>query len=121
MQACGPGKVKGEINLINSQGISLGKFNIDNLGAVFNKTKDDAFPGKWRGGSFAISFSKVNEFNSEIKYSGQNPNNDILDFYVEDGNIQNVDNDQLQGVTYGAFTTYLMSEFLDGFVEGNDT
>ena len=100
---------------------SLGTFNIDNLGAVFNKTKDDAFPGKWRGGSFAISFSKINEFNSEIKYSGVNPNNDILDFYVQDANIQNVDNDQLEGITRGAFVTYLMSEFLDGYVEGNDT
>ena len=100
---------------------SLGTFNIDNLGAVFNKTKDDAFPGKWRGGSFAISFSKINEFNSEIKYSGDNPNNDILDYYVQDGNIQNVDSDQLEGITYGSFVTYLMSEFLDGFVEGNDT
>ena len=105
----------------NQTNSSLGKFNIDNLGAVFNKTKDDAIPGKWRGGSFAISFSKVNEFNSEIKYSGLNPNNDILDFYVQDANIQNVDSDQLGGITFGAFRTYLMSEFLDAFVEGSDT
>ena len=105
----------------NQTSTSLGTFNIDNLGAVFNKTKDDAFPGKWRGGSFAISFSKINEFNSEIKYSGDNPNNDILDYYTQDGNIQNVDSDQLEGITYGSFVTYLMSEFLDGFVEGNDT
>lgn len=100
---------------------SLGKFNIDNLGAVFNKTKDDIIPGKWRGGSFAISYSKVNEFNSEINYSGLNPNNDILDFYVQDANTQNVDPDDLGGITYGAFNTYLMSEFLDAYVEGNDT
>ena len=109
-------------NYISNQTISsLGKFNIDNLGAVFNKTRDDLVPGKWRGGSFAITFSKVNEFNSEIKYSGLNPNNDILDFYVQDANNQNVDGDQLGGVTYGAFMTYLMSDFTDVFVEGNDT
>lgn len=105
----------------NQTNSSLGKFNIDNLGAVFNRTKDNALPGKWRGGSFAISFSKVNEFNSEINYSGLNPNNDILDFYVQDANIQNVDSDQLGGITFGAFRTYLISEFLDAFIDGNDT
>ena len=100
---------------------SLGKFNIDNLGAVFNKSKDDAIPGKWRGGSFAISFSKINEFNSDIKFEGMNPNNDILDFYVQDANAQNVNSNELAGVTYGAFYTYLISEFLDAFVDGSDT
>ena len=99
----------------------LGNFNLANIGVVFNKTKDDIIPGKWRGGSFAISFSKINNFNSDIKYSGNNGNNDILDFYVQDANSQNVDFDELVGVTYGAFVTYLMSEFLDGFVTGNDT
>ena len=105
----------------NSVTSEFGNFNINNLGAVFNKTKSDIVPGKWRGGSFAISFSKVNNFNSEIRYSGQNPNNDILDFYVQDANTQNVNFNQLEGATYGAFVTYLMSEFLDAFVDGNDT
>ena len=98
-----------------------GNFNLANLGIVFNKTKDDIIPGKWRGGSFAISFSKVNNFNSAIYYSGQNGKNDILDFYVQDANKQNVDSDRLQGVTYGAFATYLISEFLDAYINGNDT
>jgi hypothetical protein len=99
----------------------LNTFNIDNLGVVFNRTKSDYEPGKWRGGSFAISFSKINEFNTEINYQGLNTNNDILDFYVQDANIQNVDPADLVGVTRGAYETYLMSEFLDAFVNGNDT
>lgn len=107
--------------LSNQTSSSLGTFKIDNLGAVFNKTKSDADPGNWRGGSFAISFSKINNFNSEIKYSGLNANNDILDFYVQDANSQNVDANELGGITRGAFSTYLMSEFLDGFTENNDT
>ncbi len=105
----------------NNISSSLGKFNFDNVGAVFNKTKDDANPAKWRGGSFAISFSKINEFNSEIKYSGLNQNNDILDFYVQDANNQNVNSNELEGVTYGGFATYLMSEFLDAYVDQGDT
>ena len=70
---------------------------------------------------FAISYSKINEFNSDLRYSGSNSNNDILDFYVQDADFQNVDPDQLAGVSYGAFTTFLMSDFLDAYVEGNDT
>lgn len=105
----------------NSFTTTTGKFNIDNLGAVFNKTKEDIIPGKWRGGSFAITFSKVNEFNSAIQYGGSNPNNDIIDFYVRDSNNQNVDPNQLTSITYGAYDTYLMREFVDVFVNGNDT
>ena len=105
----------------NSTSTTTGKFNVDNFGAVFNKTKDDIVAGKWKGGSFAISYSKINEFNSDIIYSGMNENNDILDFYVQDANNQNVDFDQLAGVTYGAFDTYLMSEFVDVFLTNSDS
>jgi hypothetical protein len=107
--------------LSNETSSSSGNFNINNLGVVFNKTKDEAIPGKWRGGSFAISFSKVNKFNDEIKYSGDNQNNDILDFYIQDANRQDVDGFQLKGITYGAYSSYLISEFLDAYVDGNDT
>ncbi len=105
----------------NQTSSSLGKFNIDNLGVVFNKSIDEAIPGKWRGGSFAISISKVNEFNSEITYSGLNPNNDILDFYVQEANTQNVPGNELSGITFGAFSTYQISEFSDAYANGNDT
>lgn len=107
--------------LSNQTNTSTGNFNIDNLGAVFNMNKNDIVAGKWKGGSFAISYSKINEFNSEIVYSGSNKNNDILDFYVQDGNFQNVDAQDLVGVTQGGYYTYLMSEFLDAFIEGSDT
>jgi len=100
---------------------SLGKFNIDNFGVVFCKVKDDAAPGSWRGGSFGISLSKTNEFNSEVRYQGMNPNNDILDYYVQDANQQNVASNQLIGTTFGAYDTYLLSEFVDGYVNGSDT
>jgi len=84
---------------------SLGKFNIDNFGVVICKVKDDAAPGGWRGGSFAFSVSKTNEFNSEVQYQGMNPNNDILDYYVQDANRQNVASNQLIGTTFGAYDT----------------
>ena len=94
---------------------------MDNIGIVFNKTKSDYELGKWRGGSFAISFTKINEFNTEIQYQGLNPNNDILDYYVQDANNQNLDPGDLGGVTKGSYFNYLISEFVDAFIDGNDT
>lgn len=105
----------------NETSSSSNTFGLNSLGAVFNRTKSDIAPGKFRGGSFAITFTKINNFNSEILYSGSNPNNDILDFYVQDANIQNLDPAELVGVTYGAYDTYLQSEFLDAFIENGDT
>ncbi len=100
---------------------SFSKFNIDNLGVVFNKTKDDYKPGAWRGGSFGISFSRTNDFNGNIQYSGFNQKNDIIDYYVSETNIQNVNPGDLTGLPAGAYSTYLTSEFADAFIEGTDT
>ncbi|MDZ7606362.1 MAG: hypothetical protein U5K79_12425 [Cyclobacteriaceae bacterium] len=44
-----------------------------------------------------------------------------MDYYVQDANRQNVDSDLLTGTTFGAFDTYLLSEFVDGYVNGSDT
>ncbi len=105
----------------NNTQTSLSKFNIDNLGIVFNKTKDDYKPGKWRGGSFGISFSRTNDFNGNIQYSGFNQKNDIIDYYVSEANLQNVDPGNLFGLPAGAYSTYLISEFADAFIQGGDT
>ncbi len=96
------------------------KFHISNLGAVFNKSRDDFIPGAWRGGSFAISYSKVNDFSNQIVYQGENTQNDILDFFVTDANLLDVDPGDLTGFTRGAYDTYLMSEFTDIFSNGDN-
>ncbi len=100
---------------------SFSKFNIDNLGVVFNKSRDDFEPGVWRGGSFGISFSRTNDFNGNIQYGGVNPKSDIIDYYVSEANLQNVDPGELSGLPTGAYTTYLISEFADAFINGADT
>ncbi len=102
-------------------GSSLSKFNIDKLGVVFNKSRDDFETGPWRGGSFAITFSRTNDFNGNLQYSGSNPKSDILDYYVSEANIQNVNPDDMVGLTRGAYSTYLLSEFADAFINGADT
>jgi hypothetical protein len=99
---------------------AFNKFHIGNLGAVFNKSRDDFQPGAWRGGSFAISYSRVNDFSNQVVYQGENTLNDILDFYVTDANVQDVDPDDLRGFTRGAYDLYLMSEFVDIFSNGDN-
>lgn len=105
----------------SSTNTSLTKFNIDNLGIVFNKSRDDYKPGSWRGGSFAITFSRTNDFNGNLQYGGLNKKSDILDYYVSEANIQNADPGNLTGLPRGAYTAYLLSEFADAFINGADT
>ncbi|HBH22576.1 MAG TPA: hypothetical protein DDY13_04055 [Cytophagales bacterium] len=94
------------------------RFNIEGFGIVFNKSKGDLVPGAWRGGSFAISFNKVNEFHSRISYNGQNVNNDVLDYLVQFSNELNDDGVDIsrQGPSLPrlAYNTYLTEFFSDG-------
>ncbi|MCC5930292.1 MAG: hypothetical protein JJU28_13670 [Cyclobacteriaceae bacterium] len=111
------------VNTLNNRSTYLGnqtndmrtRFNIDNLGVVFNRTRPDHKPGAWRGGSFAISYSKVAEYNSNVFFSGMNPYNDIIDMFVQQANFQDVNPNQLGGLPRRAFDTYMISEFNDVF------
>lgn len=59
---------------------------IPNIGIAFNKLKDDNESGAYRGGTFAISFTKINNFQNQLSYSGLNNSNSIGDFFVEQAN-----------------------------------
>ncbi|MFW5759680.1 MAG: OmpP1/FadL family transporter [Cyclobacteriaceae bacterium] len=58
------------------------RLNFANVGIVFNNSKDDIVPGAWRGGSFAISINKVNDFNGNFYYEGVNDDNTIIDYFA---------------------------------------
>lgn len=85
-------------------------FGIGNVGIVFNNTKDDIVPGKWRGGSFAISMNRINNFNSEILYQGDNGENDFLDYVIENGNFE------LDEGIVGDYASPLTQLFYDGYL-----
>ncbi|TAH26624.1 MAG: hypothetical protein EAZ07_03990 [Cytophagales bacterium] len=59
---------------------------IPNFGFVFSNAKDDLQQGDFRGGSFAISFSKIHNFQNQININGVNPNNSIIDDFAQQGN-----------------------------------
>ena len=45
-------------------------FNIPQGGVVFSNRKDDNDAGDWRGTSFGVNISRLNNFNSRITYGG---------------------------------------------------
>jgi hypothetical protein len=59
------------------------RINFANVGIVFNNSKDDIVPGAWRGGSFAISINKVNDFNANFFFQASGVNSSITDYFAE--------------------------------------
>lgn len=92
----------------NSLEDNKNNFNFANIGIVINKTKDDVTAGKWRGGSFGISFSRIDDFHNTVTYEGLNTSEDFIDFALDDF-IEN------QNSVFGslAFNTFLIDEFFD--------
>lgn len=86
-------------------------FNFANLGAAFNTNKGDYTSEKFKGGTFAITLGRTNDFNDEITYTGRNDNNSIIDSFIEEAGTTPVDN--LGGFTYSAYENYLIDPIYD--------
>lgn len=64
-------------------------FNIPGISYVWHipKQNDDSF----YGGSLGISLSRVNDFNRSTLYRGDNDNNSIIDYFIEQANGEDTD------------------------------
>ena len=84
--------------------------SLDNIGLVINNTSD-AVKG-WLGGSFGFSVNKINDFNSEFKYSAGNSENSLVDYFIESANGIPVGNfpalEEATDITTLAYNTYLI-------------
>lgn len=58
-------------------------FNVPNFGIVFASPKPDIAKGNWRGGSFGISFNRLNSFQNRFTYSGRNDRSSFTDFLAD--------------------------------------
>lgn len=74
--------------LNNSSSGTKSNINLPGLSFVFHSDKDR---NGLLGGSFAVSFSHLNNFNSNFNYSGSNSNNSIVDYFIQDANGLNPD------------------------------
>src|SRR6478736_909265 len=66
-------------------------------------------------GTFAISFNRINDFNRNLTYSGNNKNNSIIDYFLEDATGDTPAQFQSSGALYNtptelAYDTYLIGE-----------
>lgn len=59
---------------------SSSKFNIPGVSYVMNLPMEK---GGYMGGSFGFSFSRINDFNTEVRYAGENEENSIVDYFLE--------------------------------------
>lgn len=91
----------------------VNNFNLSSLGVVFNFSKGDIIPEKYKGGSFAINFQRVNDFYNEFTYEGYNDNNSIIDYFLQQADgipVGSIDN---RGLTSLAYYNYLINPVPD--------
>lgn len=88
-------------------------FSLSSLGLVFRGSGSDNTSG-WMGGTFAISYQQLNNFDDQFNYSGNNPNNTFADKFLQFSDNQ-IDNMYNQGdiETQMAFRSGILSDFED--------
>jgi hypothetical protein len=102
------------------------RFIIPQAGIVFNNNKGDVLPDNFKGGSFAIGFQRVNDFNSDIEYVGRNSNSSVVDAFILNAGLAFPD--ELAGLEGTAYDHFLIDEadydtndrFLFSSANGND-
>jgi hypothetical protein len=99
-------------------------FSMPQIGLVINNTKDDIQLGKWRGGNWAINFSRINDMRNEFGYRGLNLDNSILDYFIERADGIPLSQIGNAGLITRAYDTYLINpvpgfdDLYDSFILG---
>ncbi len=88
-------------------------FNVNNLSFALHTNNTDE-GSAFKGGTFAFSYARVNQFHQKIAYAGTNPDNSLIDYLLESTNGTNwsVMEDQskeIYNVQGLAFFTYLIN------------
>jgi hypothetical protein len=86
-------------------------FTVGSLGIALHSPA--AKSGNFQGGTFAVTFNRINDFNEEYIYSGTNPSTSIIDFFIESANGApesqfNQGNPQYNTLTGLAYYNYLI-------------
>ena len=68
----------------NDEEANRNNLMIPNLGVALHSTWDGR-KGVW-GGTFALTFNRINNFNDTFTYSGTNPDNSVIDYFIDDAN-----------------------------------
>jgi len=84
---------------------SDGGVGLYNLGIVFKGNSPGE--GKFRGWNFAISLDRINDFNEEIEYRGENNDNSIAFQWANDA--FNINDDGLRGLEAAASRIFIIN------------
>lgn len=97
--------------------------NIPSFTAVFSNRKADEEEGDWRGGSFGISFTRLNNFNRNIFYAGTAPENGMRfgEYAAQRANVDLQQGRQLvpNSLQELAYETYLIDQDDLGYFSPN--
>lgn len=90
---------------------SRGTPNISGFSLVFHKPDDrDGF----LGGSFAITYNRINNFNRNFSYQGTNTETSIIDFFIEQANGLPPDQFEFNGELFNTVTELAYNNYLIG-------
>lgn len=94
-----------ESDFLNSKTTSFkNNFRFNNIGVAFRKNANRE--GKFKGGTFAISGNRINDFNNEYRFEGFNGKNSIVNSFIEIAGVTNPAN--LSGFEKIAYDHYLI-------------
>jgi hypothetical protein len=106
----------------NSVNQSNSKFVIPGFSLVFqskNRNGDDSGSG-FLGGSFAVTYNRINDFNQNFSYTGTNTKNSIIDYFIKDAagldptemqySTANGEGDYFNTPTALAYNNYLLED-----------
>lgn len=96
-------------------------FNLPGISIVFHHSTGNE--SGFLGGSFGISMSRTNNFNRQFRYSGENSENSIVDYFIDDAagldpesmlwNQGSEPGDYFTTLTGLAYNTYLIEDYVD--------
>ncbi|MBS1505107.1 MAG: hypothetical protein JSS79_00565 [Bacteroidetes bacterium] len=101
---------------------SKSNFNIPGFSLVFHSDKNN---GKFVSGNFAISFTRTNNFNQTFSYKGVNPDNSLIDYFMEQSSGYYPNQFSENGGSYYYLTRLGFNNYLFGpmseIVQGGDS
>ncbi len=103
---------------------SNSKIIVPGMSLVFYNAQDNA--GKFLGGSFGISYNRINNFNQSFTYEGLNTKNSLIDSFIEDATGSDVTQFDSNGSQYDsptglAYFNYLIDSQNNLYKDGSKT
>jgi hypothetical protein len=100
--------VDGNLDFHDSNETFKNNFNFSNIGTVINFSTSEYASDKFKGGSMAISLSRMNNFNLRRDYEGFNDSNSIIDQIISESEGETLD--ELSELSYAAFDQFLINQ-----------